>query len=113
MKNVFPSHFEDTMPVVDEIELKLEIPPGKDKHYVAIRAEDIIVGQEGFFQDSPNVFQRRVLNIMDMGIYHQVSVGIGEILTKAILTKRNLFEMNIMEKRDIDGEIRPSAVHVF
>ena len=113
MKNVFPAVFEETRAVVDNIELRLEIPPGKDKHYVAIRAEDIIIGQEGFSQESPNVFQGRVLNIMDMGLYHQVSVGIGEVIIKAVLTKSNLFEMNLIDKRDITVEIRPSAVHVF
>jgi len=113
MKNVFPAVFEDTRAVVDNIELRLEIPPGKDKHYVAIRAEDIIIGQEGFSQESPNVFQGRVLNIMDMGLYHQVSVGIGEVIIKAVLTKSNLFEMNLVDKRDISLEIRPSLVHVF
>jgi molybdopterin-binding protein len=113
MKNIFPAVFEDTRAVVDNIELRLEIPPGEDKHYIAIRAEDIIIGQEGFSQDSPNVFQGRVLNIMDMGLYCQVSVGIGEVIVKAVLTKRNLFEMNLVDKRDVCVAIRPSAVHVF
>ena len=113
MKNVFPATFRDTKAVVDDLELHLQGPPEREKRYVAIRAEDVVISKEKPSGDGLNVFQGNLLEITDRGIYHEVSVTTGNVIFRAILTKSGLFEMKLPEGKDVHIAIRSSAIHVF
>ena len=113
MKNVFPGTFKETIAVVDGLELELPSPPARDKRYVAIRSEDIVVSKEKLSGNGLNVFQGRVLEVIDRGLYYEVSVRTGKIIFKAMLTKSALFEIKLPEGKDVDIAIPSSAIHVF
>ena len=113
MKNVFPATFRDTKAVVDDLELYLQSPPERDKRYVAIRAEDIVISKEKVSGNGINVFQGKVLELTDRGIYHEVAVRTGNVIFRAILTRGALFEMKLPEGKDVHIAIRSSAIHVF
>ncbi len=113
MKNVFPAVFIDTMAVVDDLELYLEAPPGRNKRYVAIRAEDIVIRKEKLCENALNVFQGKVLGLTDRGLYHEVSLTTGGVIFRALLTKSALFEMKLPEGKDVHITIPSSAIHVF
>ena len=113
MKNVFPATFDDAKAVVDDLELDLLEPPAKDKRYVAIRAEDVVIRKEKPCQNHVNVFKGKVLELIDRGISHEVLVRTGTVIFKAMLTKGTLLEMNFLEGKEVHIEIQPSSIHVL
>jgi len=113
MKNVFSATFEDAKAVVDDLELHLQGPPERDKRYVAIRSEDIVLSKEKLSRNGINIFQGKVLELADRGIYHEVSVRTGNVIFRAILTKSALFEMRLLEGKGVHIAIPSSAIHVF
>lgn len=113
MKNVFPAVFKDRAAVVDDLELHLSGLPGRDKQHVAIRAEDIVVKKERLSTNGNNVFPGKVLEVIDRGLYFEVSVRVGKVVFRAMLTKSALFELNLREGKDVHIEVRSSAIHVF
>ncbi len=113
MKNVFPAVFKETRAMVDDLELHLQDPPESHKRYVAIRAEDIVIEKEKLSGNGLNVFQGKVLEVIDRGLYHEVSVSAGKIIFRAILTKSALFEIKLREGKEVHIAIRSSAIHVF
>ena len=113
MKNVFPAAFRDTTAMFDDLELYLEAPAGPDKHYVAIRSEDIMIRKKKINGNGMNVFQGEVLDVNDRILYHEVSVRIGRVIFKAMVSKSDLFEMRLSETRKVNIAIRSSSIHVF
>lgn len=113
MKNVFPAAFKDTAAVVDDLELRLSGMPARDKRYVAIRAEDIVITKERLPENGANVFPGKVLEVIDRGLYYEVSVRAGKVVFRAMLTRSALFELKLPEGKDVHIEVRSSAIHVF
>jgi molybdate/tungstate transport system ATP-binding protein len=113
MRNVFPATFRDTKAVVDDLELHLQAPSEREKRYVAIRAEDIVITKEKLFGNGINVFKGRVLELADRGLYYEISVRTGKVVFRAILTRSALFEMRLQDGKDVHIAIRPSVIHVF
>ena len=113
MKNVFPATFKDTKAVVDDMKLHLPGPPEGHKRYVAIRAEDIVITKETLCGNANNLFSGKIIEVIDRGPYHEVSVRTSNVMLGAILTNSALFEMKLPEGKDVHIAIPSSAIHVF
>ena len=113
MKNIFPSAFKDSTAIVDKIEVKLASPTNAGKHYIAIRPEDIMIKNKKFSENGMNIFQGKVVNIVDHGPYCEVSTMIGKTALSAFLSKGDLLSINLSEKKDVYIAIRPSSIHTF
>jgi molybdate/tungstate transport system ATP-binding protein len=113
MKNVFPATFKDTKAVVDDLKLRLPGPPEGHKRYVAIRAEDIVITKEKLCGNANNLFSGKIIEVIDRGPYHEVSVRTSNVMLGAILTNSALFEMKLPEGKDVHIAIPSSAIHVF
>ncbi len=113
MKNVFRAGFNGARALLDDLELHLSRPPDGHKDYIAIRPEDVLIGVESSSPDNANVFHGELCERIDRGLYLEVSIRRGNLLFKAVLTKRDLFERNLQEKTEVRVSIDPSAIHVF
>ncbi len=113
MKNVFPATFEGTRAIVDGLELRLETPPGDHKSYVAIRSEDIIIRKDKISENGMSVIQGKIADINDRGLFHEVSVNTGKVVFRSTLSKRDLFSLNLSEKKDVYIAIRSSDIHAL
>jgi molybdate/tungstate transport system ATP-binding protein len=113
MKNVFPATFEGTMAIVDDLGLRLETSPGSHESCVAIRSEDIVIRKDKISENGTNVFKGEIADIIDRGLFHEVSVNTGKVVFRSTLSKRDLFFLNLSEKKDVYMEIRSSDIHAF
>ena len=113
MKNVFPAIFKDSNALVDDLELHLEATPEENKRYVAIRPEDIMIRKDKISGNGINIFQCKVSGITDRGPYHEVSARTGEVVFRAMLSKSDLFELELHKGKDVHISFRSSAIHVF
>ncbi|MEA3436440.1 MAG: ABC transporter ATP-binding protein [Thermodesulfobacteriota bacterium] len=113
MKNVFPAVFNGTKVLVDGLEMEAETMFKGREGYVAIRPEDILIRQEAVSGNGINVFGGKVLDITNRGPYYEISARTGKVIFKAMLSKSDLFEMNLQATKNINIAIRPSDIHVF
>ncbi len=113
MKNVFPAIFKDTKALVENVGLDLEVPAGIHKGQLAIRPEDIMIRKEKFSGNGMNVFQGKVLDVINRGPYHDVSVRIGDVIFSVMLSKNDLFELELHNEKDVYISIPASAIHVL
>ncbi len=113
MKNVFPAIFNGTRILVDGLEMQAETMLKGGEGYVAIRPEDILIRQEAVSGNRINVFGGKVLDITDRGPYYEISAKTGKVIFKATLTKGDLLEMELSEKKSVSIAIRPTDIHVF
>lgn len=113
MKNVFPASFKGAKAMVDGLELHLETPPGDHKNYVAIRSEDIIIRKDRISENGMNVVQGKIAGIIDRGLFHEVSVKTGKVVFRSTLSKRDLFSLNLSEKKDVYIAIGSSNIHAL
>jgi molybdate/tungstate transport system ATP-binding protein len=113
IKNVFHASFKHTTARVHNLEFHLQAPPGENHGYVAIRPEDIIVSRNGTYINDINAFQAKVMGITDRGPYYEISAGIGDVVFRVILGKKDFFKLELQKNKDIHISIRTSAIHVF
>jgi molybdate/tungstate transport system ATP-binding protein len=113
MKNVFPAIFKDTKAIIQNLELRLDTSSGKHHRYIGIRAEDIIVGQDLPKDNGWNVFEGKIVNISNLGLYHEVTLQTGHVTFKALLTRSMVFGTQLLEKQFIHFAIKPSNIHTF
>jgi molybdate/tungstate transport system ATP-binding protein len=113
IKNVFHASFKHTKARVDNLEFHLQSPPEEDRHYVAIRPEDIIISRNGTLGNDVNSFQAKVMGIADRGPYYEVSAGTGDVIFTVMLSKKDFFKSKLQKGKDIHVIIRSSAIHVF
>lgn len=98
---------------MDNLELCLEAPPEGHKRYVGIRVEDIVISKTRPSDNGLNVFKGRVSDVIDRGLYYEVSVSTEDVVFRAMLTKSALFEIDPSETKEIHIAIPSSAIHVF
>jgi molybdate/tungstate transport system ATP-binding protein len=113
IKNVFHASFKHTKARVDNLEFHLQSPPEEDRHYVAIRPEDIIISRNGTLGNDVNSFQAKVMGIADRGPYYEVSAGTGDVIFTVMLSKKDFFKSKLQKGKDIHVIIRSSAIQVF
>jgi molybdate/tungstate transport system ATP-binding protein len=113
IKNVFHASFKDKTAQVHDLELHLKSPPGENKHYIAIRPEDIIISRNGTSGNDINSFQGKVTGITDRGPYYEVSAGTGDVIFRVMLSKNDFFRLELQKDKNIHISIRTSAIHVF
>lgn len=113
MKNVFPATFHKTTAVVHDVEFSLETLPEHHHRYVGIRAEDIVVGHDLPQGNGWNIFEGRIANISNLGLYHEVTLRTGHVTFKALLTRSTIFSTHLLEKQCIHFAIKPSNIHTF
>jgi len=113
MKNVFPATFKGPMANLDGIKLPLEKTPGNHESYVAIRSEDIIIRKDKISENGMSMIQGKIVDIIDRGLFHEVSVNAGKVVFRSTLSKRDLFLLNLSERRDVFIGIQSSNIHTF
>ena len=113
MKNIFQATFRGKKAGTNGMELTLDSPPGKNRGYIAIRAEDILINKEDMTGDGRNVFQGRISDIIDRGPYYDVTATSGKVMLKAVLSKSELVQLGFPAKKEVRIQIPPSAIHVL
>ncbi|MDY6792808.1 MAG: ABC transporter ATP-binding protein [Thermodesulfobacteriota bacterium] len=113
MKNVFPASFNGSKAMVDGLELQIETLPPGPKGYVAIRPEDVLIKNDIPLKKDLNVFTGKVLDVTNRGPYHEISARTGKVVFKSMLSKSDLFEMNLQQTKHINIAIRASDIHLF
>jgi molybdate/tungstate transport system ATP-binding protein len=113
MKNVFQASFHGKKAFVHDLEFHLETLPDNHHRYVGIRAEDIVVGQDLPKKNGWNIFEGRIVNINNLGLYHEVTLRIDHVTFKALLTRSTVFGTQLFEKQFIHFAIKPSNIHTF
>jgi ABC-type molybdate transport system ATPase subunit len=98
---------------LDGIKLPLKKTPGNHESYVAIRSEDIIIRKDKIAENGMSIIQGKIIDIIDRGLFHEVSVNAGKVVLRSTLSKRDLFLLNLSEKRDVFVAIRSSSIHTF
>ncbi|MBW1957414.1 MAG: TOBE domain-containing protein [Deltaproteobacteria bacterium] len=78
-----------------------------------MRPEDIIISRNWASGNDVNSFQGNVMGITDRGPYYEVSAGTGDVIFRVMLSKNNLFKLELQKGKDINISIRSSAIHVF
>jgi len=75
--------------------------------------EDILINKEDMTGDGRNVFQGRILDIIDHGLYYDVTATSGRLMFKAELSKSDLVQPGLPAKKKVRIQIPPSAIHVL
>ena len=63
--------------------------------------------------DGRNVFQGRILDIIDRGLYYDVTATSGRLMFKAVLNNSDLVQPGFPAKKKVRIQIPPSAIHVL
>ncbi len=114
MKNIFAAIFKEGKALVKDIELQLEVFPEEgNTHYVGIRGEDIFLVHEPSASNGANVFEGRIENVSNRGLYYEVSLNTENVMFTAMITRSVVFEMNLLERKSISFTIKPSDIHTF
>ena len=113
MKNVFPATFDGNTAHVHGLDFHLETPVNGHHRYIGIRSEDILLDPNPSVGNSWNLFEGKVLNINNRGLYYEVLLQTDLVIFKAMLTRSALFEMNLPEKKSVSFMIHPSDIHAL
>ena len=111
MKNIFPAAFNNGKAILDGLNLNLDALCCKDKKFIAIRPEDIMILKEKISENGLNVFQGKITAITDKGPFCEISVKAGTLIFKTLLTKSALFKMDINKTKNIYLALMPSDIH--
>lgn len=113
MKNLFKGEFRDTRARIADLEVDLGCPSPEGKVYVAIRPEDIAINRDSDRIRAENKFEGKVKSVIDQGFTYEIQVGVGEILFKALITKKALFKLGIREGSHVFLGFKSTAIHTF
>jgi len=113
MKNIFQATFKGKKARTNGMELNLDSPPGKNRGYIAFRAEDVLINKEDMTGDGRNVFQGKISDIIDRGPYYDVAATSGKLMFKAVLSKSDLVQLGLPAKKEVRIIIPSSAIHVL
>jgi len=69
--------------------------------------------KEASFLICGDFIQGKIADIIDRGLFLEVSVNSGKLIFRSTLSKRDLFSLNLSEKKDVYIEIRSSNIHAF
>ncbi len=113
MKNVFSVVFHGTKALVQDLESQLKASPDTSHRHIGIRAEDILVGQNLPTDNGWNCFEGRIVNISNLGLYHEVTLRTEDVTFKALLTGRTMLNAQRQDRDPIQFAIDPSHIHTF
>ena len=113
MKNVFPAQFKDTVACVEDLTLDLDKKIELDSGHIAIRPEDILMGGGEYLNDGMVVLRGQIEDVTDRGPYHEATVKVGKVSLRVLVSKKDLFEINLPHTKDVQVAIPKSAIHIF
>jgi len=111
MKNIFSATFDNGKAILDGLDLNLDASCKKDKKFIAVRPEDIMILKEKISENGLNVFQGKITAIIDKGPFCEISAKAGSLIFKTIITKSALFKMDINKTKNIYLALMPSDIH--
>ncbi len=113
MKNVFPARFEGLKAIVGDLQITLERIYERPPSFVAIRPEDITLGDLSSVTNDVNSFQGLVKTVIDEGPYSEVLISVGDLTFVVVTTKSAIIRLQIVSEALIRLFVPPSAVHAL
>lgn len=113
MKNVFPARFNNTCAEVGSLRVEINRCHHSSCGHVAIRPEDIVIGQNAIESDLSNSFTGFITSIIDQGFVYEVHVAVQNLLFKILVTKGSAVDLALDIGTGVRLSFKSSAVHVF
>ncbi len=114
MENIYQGYLKDNVVKLDEgIEIEVVIDSRDEEEiYLAIRPENIILAKERVESSARNVFEGKILHIIDQGALYKITIDIG-VLVNVFITGQSYQELNYKIGDKTWIVFKASAVHVF
>jgi molybdate/tungstate transport system ATP-binding protein len=113
MKNVFPVQIRQKRIVLAGLDMELvNVPDGGGK-YVAVRPEDILIGNDPSKDPDWLSWQGTVNHVTGNGLYCEVSIQTGDVVFQAVMAQSALIERPLAEGASIWLNIKKSSIHAF
>ncbi len=80
---------------------------------IAVRSEDIILSEEPFRSSLRNMLEATVVDVMDIGGLFKVTLDVGGLTLKALVTRSSAVEIGIQPGKKLFAGFKATAVHVF
>jgi molybdate/tungstate transport system ATP-binding protein len=113
MKNCIPVEFRGTSAASEGLTIETGRAWGKERGYIAVRPEDIVISRGPLNSSMRNSFQGKVAGVHDRGFFYEIVVMVGDTSFTSLITKSTLFDLGIQEGMSIWISFKSTAVHGF
>jgi molybdate/tungstate transport system ATP-binding protein len=113
MKNLFPVIIANEIAFIDNLQISLGRGDCREKSFIAIRPEDIVLSVESLHSSMRNCYQGKVTQIIPQGFYFEIHVVVDEINFCGLITKGALLDLELQEDRQIFLSFKSTAIHIF
>jgi molybdate/tungstate transport system ATP-binding protein len=113
MKNCHQVAFSDTKARIDGLEIETGRRWKKERGFIAVRPEDVVISRERFDSSMINVFSGGVRSVQDRGFFYEVEVLVSNTVFVSLITKSALFDLGITEGVRVWISFKATAIHVF
>jgi len=113
MKNLLRASFSGTYAMVSDLRIEIGRTVDPSSRYVAIRPEDIAIGQEKLSSSMRNSYPGIVKKINNQGFYYEIEVRVKDVFLKGLITKGALIELGLEEGNPVYVSFKASAAHIF
>jgi molybdate/tungstate transport system ATP-binding protein len=113
MKNCIPVEFKGTSAAVEGLEIATGREWDKQRGYIAVRPEDVVISKSPLDSSMRNSFKGTVAGVHDRGFFYEVVVRVGNTMFTSLITKGALFDLGIQEGMSVWIAFKATAVHGF
>jgi molybdopterin-binding protein len=80
---------------------------------VGIRPEDIFLSNTPISSSAKNIFQGKVVEILNMGTFHQIGIEVKVVKFFVYITKASVSQLELAEGKDVFLTFKASSVIIF
>jgi len=113
MKNLFEASFQNGAASIRGRQVMLNRPADSHHSHVAIRPEDVNISRVSFSLNRENTFSGIVSAVVSHGFTYEVEVKTGDLIFKALVTRKSLVESGLREGLDVFISFESASAHTF
>ena len=113
MKNIFVAEKRDNGIYVNGCKFEIGRDVDRDKFFIALRPEDIILSQNRVVSSARNSFEGEVIDVTPLNPYFEVRVNVKGLVFNVVVTAGSVMEMDIRKGRKVWITFKASSLHII
>jgi len=113
MKNIFLAEKRRDGVYVNGCRFDIGRDVQRDRFFIALRPEDIIVSEERVVSSARNTFEGEVIDVIHLNPYFEVKVGVDKLVFNVVVTAGSVMEMGIKKGKKVWITFKASSLHII
>ncbi len=113
MKNIFVAEKRDDGIYVNDCKFEIGRDVDRDRFFIALRPEDIILSQNRVVSSARNSFEGEVIDVTPLNPYFEVRVNVKGLVFNVVVTAGSVMEMDIRKGRKVWITFKASSLHII